>query len=164
MIEVVSFKGHNYPAFQGKGNAAQFAIPFAKHVCTGEGYDIGCCKIEWSLPGSIPIDLDFPDDWHANSLPSDPVDYIFSSHCLEHVQDWVRTLDYWTNRLKSGGTLFLYLPHKDQVYWRPWNNTKHNHMFVPEDITMYMEDNGYKNIFHSQRDLNHAFIVMGEKV
>ena len=164
MIETIQYKDHTYPKFQSEGNAAQFAIPFAKHVCKGTGYDIGCCKIEWSLPGSIPIDLNFPDDWHANSLPElESVDYIFSSHCLEHVQDWVRTLDYWTNHIKSGGTLFLYLPHKDQVYWRPWHNKKHNHMFYSEDIYWYMNDNGYKNIFYSQRDLNHGFMIMGEK-
>jgi SAM-dependent methyltransferase len=162
MIETVQFKHHSYPKFQSEGNAAQFAIPYAKHVCKGRGYDIGCCKVEWSLPGSIPIDLDFNDDWDANHLPIQPMDYIFSSHCLEHVDDWVRTLDYWSSRLVTGGTLFLYLPHREQQYWRPWNNTKHNHMFTSYDIESYMMDNGYKNIFYSERDLNHSFMVMGE--
>ena len=163
MIDIVQYKDDIYPAFQSQGNAAQFAIPYAKHVCKGTGYDIGCCKEEWMFPGAIPIDLDFPNEWHANNLPDGQVDYIFSSHCLEHVTDWVRTLDYWTEHLKPLGTLFLYLPHKDQKYWRPWNNTKHNHMFVPEDIVMYLEENNYQSIFNSERDLNHAFIVMGEK-
>ena len=36
-------------------------------------------------------------------------------------------------------------------------------MFVPEDILMYLEDNNYQSIFNSERDLNHAFFVMGEK-
>ena len=163
MIDIVQYRDDIYPAFQSYGNAAQFAIPYAKHVCKGTGYDIGCCKKEWMFPGAIPIDLDFPDEWHANNLPAGQVDYIFSSHCLEHVTDWVRTLDYWTEHLNPWGTLFLYLPHKDQKYWRPWNNTKHNHMFEPEDIVMYLEENNYQNIFNSERDLNHAFIVMGEK-
>ena len=164
MIDTVEYKNTKYPYFQSTGNAAQFAIPYAKHVCKGKGYDIGCCKVEWMLPGAIPIDLEFPDDWHANCLPAEPVDYIFSSHCLEHVDDWVRTLDYWTGRLKPAGTLFLYLPHKIQQYWRPWNNTKHNHMFTPCDIKMYMTDNGYKNIFTSETDLNSSFMVMAEKL
>ena len=67
MIPVVKFKDRAYPKFQSEGNASQFVIPFAKHVCKGRGYDIGCCKLEWSLPGSIPIDLEFSDDWHANN-------------------------------------------------------------------------------------------------
>lgn len=162
-MQVVEYKGKKYPQFQTIGNASQFAIPFAQHVCSGDGYDIGCMKEEWSFPGSKPIDIDFPDPWNANFLPEGQVDYIFSSHCLEHVDDWVETLLYWTEKIRSGGTLFLYLPHYDQEYWRPWNNRKHRHAFVPEIIVDFMRDVGYNNIFNSQRDLNHSFIVMGEK-
>ena len=36
-------------------------------------------------------------------------------------------------------------------------------MFVPKDIVMYMKDSGYKHIFDSERDLNHSFMVIGEK-
>ena len=164
MIENIEYKGDKYPSFQTIGNASQFAIPFAKHVCKGFGYDIGCMKKEWSFPGSYPIDLSFYDEWDSNKLPSMPPEYIFSSHCLEHVDDWVDTMNYWYDRLVDGGTLFLYLPDYSQKYWRPWNNRKHRHAFVPEMIVDFMKDNGYTNIFSSQRDLNHSFIVVGEKV
>ena len=162
-MQTLEYKGDLYPEFQAQGNASQFAIPFAKHFCKGVGYDIGCCKKEWSFPGSTPIDLDFDDPYDANNLPAFQVDYIFSSHCLEHVDDWVDTLLYWTKKICNGGVLFLYLPHYDQKYWRPWNNRKHKHVFVPQTIVDFMEENGYTNIFSSQRDLNHSFIVVGEK-
>ena len=162
-MQIIEFKGEKYPGFQAYGNAAQFAIPYAKYFCNGIGYDIGCCKKEWSLPGSVAVDLSMPDEWEANHLPDVEVDYIFSSHCLEHVEDWAGTLLYWTEKLCSGWVLFLYLPHYDQTYWRPWNNRKHKHAFVPEVIVDFMEENGYTNIFSSQRDLNHSFIVVGEK-
>ena len=162
-MQILNYKGDRYPHFQSEGNASQFAIPFAKHFCRGKGYDIGCMKPEWSYPGSIPIDLDFPDEWDANNLPEEQVDYIFSSHCLEHVDDWAGTLLYWTEKIKSGGVLFLYLPHYDQKYWRPWNNRKHNHVFVPEIMVDFLHDKQFTNIFSSQRDLNHSFIVVGEK-
>ena len=61
MIETIEFKGELYPKFQSEGNAAQFALPFAKQVCKGRGYDIGCNRLEWSFPGSIPIDIAFKD-------------------------------------------------------------------------------------------------------
>ena len=93
-MQVVEYRGDVYPQFQTVGNASQFAIPFAKHVCNGKGYDIGCMKPEWAFPGATPIDLDFDDPWHADNLPPVPVDYIFSSHCLEHVPDWVETMNY----------------------------------------------------------------------
>lgn len=163
-MKTLIFNGDTYPFFQSEGFAAQFAIPFAKHICKGEGYDIGCAKKEWSLPGSTPIDLLFEDSWDAMKLPDKLVDYIFSSHCLEHLNDWVRVLDYWTSKIKSGGHIFLYLPHKDQKYWRPWNNTKHMHMFTPEDLLFYFQDGPYKNIFYSHRDLNHSFMITAEKV
>ena len=69
MINIIKFKGEKYPKFQEEGNASQFAIPFAKHVCNGEGYDIGCMKKEWAFPGSTPIDLSFEDEYDALNLP-----------------------------------------------------------------------------------------------
>jgi len=164
MIKIIEYKGNTYPAFQAEGNAAQFAIPYAKHVCIGKGVDVGCNRLEWSYPGSIPVDpiingysaLEFPND--ANEL-----DYIFSSHCLEHVEDWVGVLDYWKTRLKLGGTIFLYLPDYSQVYWRPWNNRKHINILSPIIMKDYLEDRKFINIFISQVDLNNAFMVMAQK-
>jgi predicted SAM-dependent methyltransferase len=163
MIEVIRFKDRDYPKFQSIGNSSQFAIPFALHVCKGYGYDIGCMKKEWSLPGSVPIDLSFDDGYHALNLPNKDVDYIFSSHCLEHIDGWVNVMDYWYNTLKSGGVLFLYLPSYNQEYWRPWNNKKHRNIFTPTIIKDYMKDIGYGKIFTSEIDLNESFMVMGEK-
>ena len=163
LMNTLVYKNKLYPQFQAEGNASQFAIPFAKHFCTGEGYDIGCNRVEWAYPGAQPIDLLFDDPWDAYNLPKKEVDYIYSSHCLEHLPDWVEALDYWNSKLKVGGVLFLYLPHYNQEYWRPWNNRKHNHIFVPEVIRDYMIDRCYTNIFFSDRDLNDSFIIVGEK-
>jgi len=160
MIETIEFKGAHYPLFQSMGFAAQFAIPFAKQVCHGIGYDIGCAKAEWAFPGATPIDTVLGSC--AYSLPEGKVDYIFSSHCLEHLPNWVDALDHWTSRLKRGGVLFLYLPHYSQKYWRPWHNRKHIHCFTREPIVDYLSDTGYSTIFASQVDLNHSFMVMGE--
>ena len=43
-MDLIAFKGDQYPLFQTQGNASQFAIPFALHFCRGKGYDIGFCK------------------------------------------------------------------------------------------------------------------------
>ena len=107
MIEVIEFKGKKYPKFQSEGFGSQYAIPYAKKVCTGEGYDIGCMKKEWAFPGATPIDLSFEDGYHATNLPKNNVDYIFSSHCLEHIDGWVDVMDYWYDTLKDNGVLFL---------------------------------------------------------
>jgi len=45
-MDILIHENKLYPLFQSKGNAAQFAIPFAKYICKGTGYDIGYCKEE----------------------------------------------------------------------------------------------------------------------
>ena len=162
-MNTLQYNNRTYPHFQSEGNASQFSIPFAKHFCKGVGYDIGCNRLEWAYPGATAIDLLFDDEWEAYNLPDEPVDYIYSSHCLEHLPDWISALDYWTSKLKVSGVLFLYLPHYNQEYWRPWNNRKHLHIFTPEIIKDYMESRGYTNIFHSDRDMNDSFMIVGEK-
>jgi predicted SAM-dependent methyltransferase len=162
-MKLIEYKNNKYPYFQSIGNSAQFIIPFAKYFCEGVGYDIGCGKKEWALPNAIPIDEKFNDSYTALNLPKQNVDFIFSSHCLEHIDDWVSVMDYWYDTLREGGILFLYLPHYDQVYWRVWNNRKHKHNFTSAIILDYMKNKGYKNIFIGEKDLNYSFAIVGEK-
>lgn len=177
MIETIIFNGYKYPKFQAEGFAAQWVFPFAKRLCTGNGYDIGYGKPEWKLPGAVGVDMqkfcgnngNEVNDTSADAmnLPKigENVDYIFSSHCLEHLPDWVGTLEYWKSVISSKGILFLYLPHSEQEYWLPWNNRKHLHCFHPTLIEAYLEGaGGWTNIFVSQRDLNHSFIAIAERV
>jgi predicted SAM-dependent methyltransferase len=165
MSDVIEYRANDYPRFQAEGFAAQFAIPYAKHVCKGIGFDVGCGKSEWAFPGSIMVDPAFTPFYDAMHLPvlEEKARYIFSSHCLEHLDDWVGVLDYWTSQLAIGGTLFLYLPHYHQEYWRPWNNRKHKHIFTPEILKDFLADRAYVNIFASERDLNDSFMVYGTK-
>lgn len=163
-MNVIEFKNIKYPAFQAEGNASQFAIPFAKHFCSGKGYDIGFSKEEWKLPGAIGIDSNLCNGYDANNLPDEKVDYIYSSHCLEHVDNWIKTLEYWMNKVKTGGIIFLYLPDSSQKYWRPWYNRKHKHILSPELLRMFVDDLGIKNYFISQVDLNNSFCVVFENI
>jgi hypothetical protein len=162
-MDLIQHNGQSYPAFQAQGNASQFAIPFALHFCKGTGYDIGFCKEEWKLPGARGIDVSLGDGFDANCLPEGLVDYMYSSHCLEHVPDWVSTLEYWLEHIREGGILFLYLPDISQTYWRPWYNRKHRHVFTPEILRAFLQDHGLKNILVSGVDLNNSFMVVAEK-
>jgi len=161
-MKLIEFNGKQYPAFQANGNASQFAIPYAKHFCYGLGLDIGCNRIDWSYPNSIPIDIEFNNGFDAYHLPDGEFDYIYSSHCLEHLHDWVMALDYWISKIKIGGYIFLYLPDISQEYWRPWNNKKHKHVFTPEIIKTYF-DAHLTNVYVSGIDINNSFMIVGEK-
>jgi SAM-dependent methyltransferase len=163
MIDTVVFKEGQYPAFQTNGNAARFIMPFAKEVLRGEGLDIGGGNEQWKFPGARLIDLSVDDEYHANNLPDHQYDYIFSSHCLEHLPDWVGVLDYWSTRIRPGGVMFLYLPHYSQEYWRPWNNRKHVNILLPQFIRDYFEARGWEKIFVSEVDLYNSFAAMGVK-
>lgn len=162
-VEFIKYENMTYPKFQSEGNASQFAIPFAKHFCKGNGLDVGCNRIEWAFPGAVPIDISFGNGFDAYRLPDGEFDYVYSSHCLEHLDDWVGALEYWISKLKDGGVLFLYLPDASQKYWRPWHNRKHKHCFTQDILMMYFKDVGLKNIFVSGVDLNNSFIIVGEK-
>jgi predicted SAM-dependent methyltransferase len=167
MIETITFKGEAYPKFQSEGNAAKFVLPFAHQVCKGVGIDIGCNRMEWcykDIDGKAAFAVDpILNSFTATNFPYSKLDYVFSSHCLEHVPDWVEALGYIQTKLKIGGVLFLYLPHYEQRYWRSWNNRKHIHNLSPQMIKDYLTDNQWSNIFVSERDLNHSFAVMAQK-
>lgn len=169
MIPTIEHNGIEYPKFQSEGFAAKFAMPFAQQVCKGVGFDIGCNRREWMYRDAngieaMPIDPAICDAYDAFTLPDIKVDYIFSSHCLEHVPDWVRAIDIWHKHLHPGGVLFLYLPDYSQTYWRPWHNRKHLHILSPTVLRDYLTDRGWKNIFVSGMDLNNSFMVMAENV
>lgn len=165
-MEIIEFKGDMYPKFQTNGNAARFCRPFALEVCKGTGFDIGYCKDEWKFPGAIGIEPSIEPEFHAMNLPNVQVDYIHSSHMLEHyVGNWSEVLKYWHSKLRTGGILFLYLPDFSQKYWRVWNNTKHVHTFTPEILKAYFEDNQemWNVSCVSGVDAYNAFTVIAEK-
>lgn len=41
------------------------------------------------------------------------MDYVYSSHCLEHIEDWKGALKEWWRVIKPAGFLILYLPDED---------------------------------------------------
>lgn len=55
-------------------------------------------------------------DGDASTLPGiakDSLDYLYSSHCLEHLADPVKTLVRWTEVIRPGGYLYLVVPDFD---------------------------------------------------
>jgi predicted SAM-dependent methyltransferase len=169
MIETIEFKGELYPKFQSEGFAAQFAFPFAKHFLKGRIMDIGCNRPEWAFPNSTMVDPVINPFFNATNLPENVEDEsklwdgIFSSHVLEHLNDWVGVLDYWLDSIKEGGVIFLYLPDPSQKYWLPWNNRKHVNLLTAQMIHNFFVDRGCAKVFSSGVDLNNSFYVVCEK-
>lgn len=156
---IFDYKGGTYPAYLKTGNAMSFIAPAAKHFCKGYGVDVGAGR--WPLDGAIPIDL--MDAGDAMALPHGPYDFVFSSHCLEHLADPIGALIHWREKIRKGGVLFVYLPHPDMEYWLPQNNRKHLHSWRPADMAKIFADLGFTDIIHSERDLYWAFACVGLK-
>ena len=159
-----TYKDKIYPVYIKNGNAVNHIETTAKEFCIGKGLDIGGFY-GWTLKGSIPINI------IDNSLPYDAFnipdgeewDYIFSSHCLEHLVDPIKALEYWMSKIKSGGCVYLYLPHPDMEYWLPQNNKKHLHSWYPEEMRIIFKDIGLINVLGSERDMYWSFSTVGFK-
>lgn len=170
MIEIIRFKDKKYPILQSQGFASQYAFPLAQKVIGKKDvvFDIGYCNPDWMYPGAIGIDITKGDGFDAMKLPPIQADAIFSSHCLEHLPNWVDALEYWHSKLKKYGVLFLYLPNMHhQLYWRNWHNKKHIHFIEPAIFQMYFEDNQemWVNSFVTEGyDLNGSFYAISEKI
>lgn len=121
----------------------------------GEGIDIGCYR--WPWPRSIAVE---PDSKTARYIKNDlqrpcyktggddlscfkdnKFDYVFSSHCLEHIQDWRRALDEWVRVLKIGGYLILYLPHPRRESYRKGVHPSHVNEFEFDDYYQHLRGN-----------------------
>lgn len=135
----------------------------------GKVLDLGCGPYK-AFPHFIGVDnLDavsrfgaqFTPDMVADCARLDAVedasmDAVFSSHLLEHIEDYRSALADWWRVIKVGGYLVLYLPHAD-LYPRmgqPGSNPDHKHDFVPVDIIKAMESAaaGWDVVVSEERD------------
>ena len=136
----------------------QYIAPTAHKFCKGIGLDIGAGP--WPLSGSVRHDI---EDGGAYNLPDKRYLYIFSSHCLEHLDDPITALEIWKEHLLHNGVLFLYLPHPDMEYWRPQNCRKHRHIWYPVQMAQILRDLGFKDVIHGERDLAWSYAVVGNE-
>jgi hypothetical protein len=163
-LNFITHNGNQYPDHEAIGGASLWIRALAQYYCKGTGLDIGYSKEKWMLPGAIGIEPAIDSQWDAMRLPAGEYEYIHSSHCLEHVKENVYTvLDYWISRIRTGGIMFLYLPHASQTYWHPQYNRKHIHSFTGAEIGDYLRSLGHK-VWVSGCDFNHSFVVVCEKM
>jgi SAM-dependent methyltransferase len=131
----------DYPGFLEWSDAAAFCLYHARRYCRGQGIDVGAGRS--LFPGARAIE-DQPEENAYHIVAADQtLDYVFSSHCLEHLTHWPEALAEWLRVLKPGGILYLYLPHPACRMWRP--DILHHHVWQPEPdrLAVHLETLGF---------------------
>jgi SAM-dependent methyltransferase len=161
------FKGQFYPDYITVGGAGHAIFHEALRFCSGYGVDIGAGF--WPLPGAVPVDSERGLGLGTNTsdFEDESLDYLFSSHCLEHIGDWQLVLHQWTRKLRPGGIIFLYLPHPGCEIWHPGSpfvGDGHKWIPKPDTVREFLEGIGCPIIsFNDGPDCMWSFYVCGRR-
>ena len=103
-----------------------------RSVLQGEGIDIGC-GADPVLPGVMPFDLAQGDANRVADFVHRQFDFVYASHCLEHMRDPREAIVQWWSLVKPGGVLFVIVPDEDlyeQGFWPSRFNRDHKWTFT----------------------------------
>jgi SAM-dependent methyltransferase len=114
---------------------------YATRYFIGNGIDIGAGPDPLGQYGEFfPMmqscrawDLPDGDAQYLEGLANDSLDFVHSSHCLEHMVDPAIALKHWLRVLKPGGHLVALVPDEDmyeQGVWPSTWNTDHKWTFT----------------------------------
>ncbi|MCC6699522.1 MAG: methyltransferase domain-containing protein [Candidatus Hydrogenedentes bacterium] len=145
------YRGEDYPEYLHTGNAASHILETARRFCSGKGLDIGANQ--WPFPGATPVDDRLGENaYRLDRYPDGGFDFIFSSHCLEHLARWQDALRLWIGKLRPGGVLFLYLPHESMLLWRPggaWVGGTHKWSPTWQILLPFLQGEGMEVLEHN---------------
>lgn len=117
--------------------------------CIGDGLDIGCGGVNCDnrfyqenkiIPTAIGVDLAKTNltgpAFNLRWFRDESLDYIFSSHLLEHISSLDLCLIEWFRVLRRDGLLILYLPLEGcyPSVGEPGANRDHKHNLTPRKV------------------------------
>jgi SAM-dependent methyltransferase len=83
-----------------------------KQATQGNGIDIGCGP-DPVTPDARPFDIEHGDANVISEFIKEQFDFVYSSHCLEHMRNPAFTILEWWKLVKPGGYLFVVVPDED---------------------------------------------------
>lgn len=86
--------------------------PLEKSILAGKGIDIGCGPDPLS-PDVKPFDLKDGDANEITRYVDGQFDFVYSSHCLEHMHEPRKAILEWWKLVRPGGHLFVIVPDED---------------------------------------------------
>jgi len=116
-------------------------INFTRSYFVGSGLDIGgnpdplllYAELFCRMAGVRTWDWEDGDAQFLASVPDNSIDFVHSSHCLEHLVDPREGLKNWLRVTKPGGHLIITIPDEDmyeQGVWPSTHNTDHKWTFT----------------------------------
>ena len=98
----------------------------------GNGIDIGC-GLDPIFPNAKPFDMADGDANEITKFVDTQYDYVFSSHCLEHMHNPKSAISEWWKLVKTGGHFIFTVPDEDlyeQGYFPSLFNDDHKSTFT----------------------------------
>lgn len=86
--------------------------PMELSILRGQGIDIGCGP-DPVTPDVRRFDIEDGDANVISQFVHEQFDFVYSSHCLEHMHDPRQALLEWWKLVKPGGHLFFIVPDED---------------------------------------------------
>lgn len=142
---------------------------FAKFM-SGNGLDIGYAGyiqgVEPILPTAIGIDINYPGyDGIILPFQDESQNYVYSSHCLEHINNHYQSISDWFRVLKVGGYMVIVVPHQylyEKKHYIPskWN-ADHKRFYTPASLMQSIESSLIPNSYRvrlledGDRDFNY---------
>lgn len=150
-LRVTIYQKIGFVAYQGESYKAKnrrVREGFFDKYCTGKGLDIGFGG-DPITTDSVRWDFCHGDAQYLFGVPDNEYDFVYSSHCLEHLGNPYVAMRNWWRVVKYGGYLIIFIPHRD-LYEKQKNlpsrwNKDHKWFFLPENDEL-PDALGLKNI------------------
>lgn len=114
---------------------------FLNRYFVGKGIDVGGGRDSLALYAEyfpklenvVVYDQELGDAQLLDNVPDDSFDFLYSSHCLEHLRDPYVAISNWIRVVKPGGCLVVSIPDEDlyeQGFWPSRFNSDHKLTFT----------------------------------
>lgn len=145
---------------------------FFDRFMQGVGIEIGYRGYENDvhpiLPECIGVDLDYPG-YDGKTLPFETgsVNYVYSSHCLEHISNFSEALNEWMRVVRVGGYLIVSVPHawlyEKKKSLPSYHNADHKRLYTPASLLLEIEQslpvNSYRVRYLSDNDTDFDYSI-----
>lgn len=137
-------------------------------------------KEELKLCGEmLPVDIVANGD--SLPLEDESIDFVISSHVLEHFYNPIKALKEWYRVIKKGGYIFMIVPHKERTFdkekprttlkellerdWCQKDFNGHWSVWITEDILELIEHLGWELVTYQDVDdkVGNGFTVVVRK-